>query len=64
MVLTKILNKLATHKPKKQAKKTLKILNNIKKDKKYKLINKIQSNSQTNSNLQNPINYILNIAST
>ena len=35
MVLTKILNKLAIHKHKKQAKKTLTVLNNIKRDKKY-----------------------------
>ena len=61
MVLTIILNKLATHKPKKQAKKTLKVLNDVKKNKKYKLINTIQNNLQDNSNLQNPINYILNI---
>lgn len=61
MVLTKILNKLAIRKPKKQAKKTLTILNNIKRDKKYKVINKIQSKLQNNNNLQNPINYILNI---
>ena len=61
MVLTKILNKLTTNRPKRQAKKTLKILNNIKRDKKYKLINKIQSNLQNNNSLQNPINYILNV---
>jgi len=61
MVLTKILNKLAIHKHKKQAKKTLTVLNNIKRDKKYKVINKIQSELQNNTNLQNPINYILNI---
>jgi len=61
MVLTKILNKLAIHKHKKQAKKTLTVLNSIKRDKKYKVINKIQSELQNNTNLQNPINYILNI---